>query len=171
MRKLVSASLLVAFLLPLAGCGLSPEQAAALSRYEKAVAEVESRLGSYERKIAEVVEKVRAKEIPAAEAQALLAEIGANYEADKERLGELKASVKDLKKNEVPWWYYLGPIVTGILGLLGGRVPGWRTQRVLGAVVDGVEHAGDASVKECIRDSAELHGVGPELHRIVRKLG
>lgn len=170
MKKLVLTTLLVAFL-PLAGCGLSPEQAAALGRYEKAVAEVESRLGSYERKIAEVVEKVRAKEIPAAEAQALLVEIGANYRADKERLVELKASVKDLKKNEVPWWYYVGPIVTGILGLLGGRVPGLRTERVLGAVVEGVEKAGDACVKESIRDAAELHGVGSELHRVVRKLG
>lgn len=170
MRKLFFTSLLVTFL-PLAGCGLSPEGAAAVGRYEKAVAEVGSRLATYERKISEVIEKVRAKEIPAAEAKTLLAEIGANYKADKEKLTELKSAAAKLKEQEVPWYYYLGPIVTGLLGLLGGRVPGWRTQRVLGAVVEGVERAGDISVKESIRDSAELHGVSAELHRIVRKLG
>ena len=79
--------------------------------------------------------------------------------------------MKELRNQKVPWWYYIGPIATGILGLLGGRVPGLRTERVLGAVVEGVEKAGDACVKESIRDAAELHGVSAELHRVVRKLG
>ena len=170
MKKLLCASLLVA-ILPLAGCGLSPEQAAALSRYEKAVAEVESRLAVYEQKISDVIEKVRAKEVPAAEASALLAEIGASYEADREKLGELKSAAARLKEQKVPWYYYLGPIVTGLLGLLGGRVPGRRAERVLGAVIEGVEKSEDLAVKESIRDAAELHGVSAELHRAVRKVG
>ena len=104
MRKLFFASLLVT-LLPLAGCGLSPEGAAALGRYEKAVAEVGSRLATYERKISEVIEKVRAKEIPAAEAKALLAEVGASYKADREKLVELKSAAAKLKEQKVPWYY------------------------------------------------------------------
>lgn len=153
------------------GCGLSPEQSAALARYERAVAEIETRLETYEGKIEAVVEAYKAGRIPLEETRALLAEVGGGYSADKERLVELRKSVKELREQEVPWWAYIGPAVLAAIGFLGGRVPGWKTQRVLAAVVEGVEKSGDNKVlKEDIRDAADLAGVGPELHEVVKRL-
>lgn len=152
-----------------AGCGLSPEQRAALARYEKAVKEVEARVDSYGEKVDAVIAKVKAKEIPLEEGQALIAELASNYKADKEKLAEVKSAVGKLKEFEVPWYYYLGPIVTALLGLAGGRIPGLRTAKVLGAVVDGIEVAGVGKVKAAVRKAALDAGVQPALSALVRE--
>ena len=131
--------------------------------------EVQERLDSYLQKAEEIVKAVREERIPLEEGNAALAEIRANHQDDSRRLADLPEAIGEIRRQEVPWYYYLGPVATAVLAFLGGRVPGWRAQRVLGAVIEGVEKTEDLSLKESIREAAELHGVGPELHRVVRK--
>ncbi len=169
MRRMLCGPLL-ALVVFAAGCGLSPEQGAALARYEKAVAEVQERLDAYAARAEEVVAAIREKRVPLAEGMAVLAEIQGSYKADTEKLSGLAGAIEELRGQEVPWWYYLGPIVTALLGLAGGRVPGLKTQRVLGAVIEGVEKSGEDKVKAAICTAAVMRGVEPALHAEVRRL-
>ncbi len=169
MRRVLCGPLL-ALVVFAAGCGLSPEQSAALARYAKAVAEIRERLDSYAARAEEVAAAIREKRVPLAEGMAVLAEIQAGYKADAGKLSGLAGAIEELRGQEVPWWYYLGPVVTALLGLAGGRIPGLKTSRVLGAVIAGVEKSGDPNVKVAIRDSADLHGVGVALHARVKRL-
>jgi len=181
--------LLPVLALVLVGCGLSPEQQkaydTAMVAKEKAVEKVnvlETRLVEYKADAEAIFKKIKDKEIPWAEAAPLIAKLSTNFEADKAALVEAKDSMKalatDIKKLndlKVPWYYYIGPLVTGLLGIFGGYLPGARkagaATSVANTVIAGVEKGNDPGTKGAIRDEATMAGVEALLHAMVRKRG
>ncbi len=170
------------------GCGLSPEQSRA---YNKAIEServaieklnvLEGRLAIYKDDAKAILEKVKKKELPWSEAAPLIAKITANFETDKKALIETKDAlrevgkdIKALKDLKIPWYYYIGPVLTAILGIAGGSIPGYRAARTAGrardAAIVGLEASGSAIGKRKAANVAHALGVGVALAESVIKL-
>jgi len=178
MKHLTVVALMAVLVLCLIGCGLSPEQQAALREYDAEITETRARLMEYEPQVREVVNAIARDDIPIAEATRLLEKIEVNYESDRTQLAELRAKAEELDALNVPWWLALLPILSLGVGAGAGLWKGAAkygplldvAHRMLRVTILGVEASGakDAPpVKMCIKDRARSDGVENELHREV----
>ena len=167
--------------LALAGCGLTPEQSAALKAYELQLDELHREAGEfaeelsyYDDEIAAVVAKIREKKIPYEEGMALISQFMDRKTETLKAYSEIRAQIdatwqakNDLEAQAVPWWAIAISTVTTVLGALGLKK--WQTAaNVLKAVVCGVEAGGSKETKLAIKDEATEAGVQAELKKIVK---
>jgi len=180
MKYLALVVVAFAMVIALVGCGLTPEQSAALQAYELQLDELHreggeffEELSYYDVEIAAVASKVRDKKIPYAEGMALISQFMERKTETLKAYSEIRAQIDatwqakvDLEAKEVPWWAVALTTVTTILGALGLKK--WQTAaNVAKAVVCGVETGGDKNTKVAIEQAAIGAGVAVELRKIV----
>jgi len=174
--------LVAVVVLALAGC-LPPEQQARveairleLMDISQTAEELWPKLAELNRKIADVYEAITQKRLPIEEGKALIE----SYMAEKDFLiargrelqesaEALKTELEALRAEGVPWWRIAGVIVLALL-TGGAGIKMRTTANVLGAVIRGVEKAGDQAVKKAIAAEAGNAGVASALHAEVKRL-
>ena len=149
MRKLF----VVSVLLLAVGCGLTREQRTTLLQ-------AEARIQQYRPKVAAVMEKVRKGELFLDEGAVLITEYLENEAAD-------KALIEKLREQDIPWYAVAGMIVAGAIGGLKWKHAS-TAQKILRAVVLGVEKGGNKETKASIEAAASRAGVEAELDKVVK---
>jgi len=162
------------------GCGLTPEQSAALKAYElqleqlhREAGEFADELSYYDDEIAAVVAKIKSKQIPVSEGMALInqfmerkTETLKAYSEIREQIDATWQAKNDLEASGVPWWSIALHTLEGILVAAG--LAKWRgALRIVNAVIDGVETGGCKDTKIAIEEAAIAAKVSTQLKGIV----
>lgn len=136
------------------GCGLTREQRTTLL-------EAEARLQQYKPKVAAIMERVRNGELPIDEGAALIAEYAENEATD-------KALVDKLREQDIPWYYIAGMVLAGAFGGMKWKHAS-TAQKIIRAIVLGVEKGDSKETKVAIELAADRAGVEAELDKVVKE--
>lgn len=109
-----------------------------IARDKATFLELQGELAKYKDEFLKVVEDIKAKRVPTESGIALLGKVMANINTTQARIVEvqklidenqlaaknLMASVQEMKKRDIPWYYWALPVGTAVAGIASMFVPG-----------------------------------------------